>query len=297
MNLPAQGIAAVAPVEGTTTPTEPVAPAAPAEKPQEKDQFAEKLELLSRKERAIFRERQRVDEERKAIAVERAEYEKFKALKQGAKRNPLDYLSEAGLSYDELTQFVLNGGKSTEKDELAALRDHFDNYRKEQEDKEKKQSDEKAQAQAQAELEAIEGFKSDITQFIEDNKQTYELSSLRDATEDIFSTINDQYTARLNEWNDKGRIGRPPSPMSIKEAADVVEDFYEKEVIRLTEADKLRTKLGLKREAPQDPAAPQTPKPASKTLTNNMASTAASVIPAKNDNDRMQRALAKLSGQ
>lgn len=256
-------------------------------KPPEKEPLADRLDLLSRKERAIYRESQRVAQEKKSLAAERAEYEKFKSAKQGAKKNPLDYLSEAGLSYDELTQFVLSGGKSNEPDELEALRNEFKAL-KEERAKEKTDA-QKAQesAQKQAEIQAIDGFKEQITEFVEQNKSTYELASMRDATDDIFATINEAFIISLNEWKRAGSRSAKPAPMTIKEAADIVEDFYEKEVMRLNESEKIKNK----RNPPQEPARPKEP---SKTLTNNMSSTAASLVPAKNDNDRMRRALEKL---
>lgn len=257
----------------------------------EKDQFADRLELLSRKERALFHRNMQIKQEAQKLAAEKAEYEKFRALKSKAKTNPMDYLSEAGLSYDEITQYVLNGGKATEKDELQALRDEFKALRDEQAQEKEQQKNQQTQAQKQAESQAIEGFKEEIAEFVEANKTTYELSSMRDATDDIYSTINDAYVIRLNEWNKNGRIGRPPGPMAIKEAADIVEEFYEKEVSRLAESNKMKSRLNPQ---PTDPDQPR--KEAPKTLTNNMASTAASLVPAKNDQDRMQRAMAKLSG-
>lgn len=271
-----------------TPPAAPVEPTTevPAAAPAPKDPFAEKIELISKKERAIFREKQRVAQERQQLAQERAEYEKFKTLKAEAKQRPLDYLKEAGLSYDELTQHLLSGG-TTEKSEVEQLREQFEALRKERDTEKQELTQQQQMAKAQAEAQAIEDFKSEITQFIEQNKGTYELSSLRDATDDIFTTINDAYVITLNEWNRNGRVGRPPGPMDIKQAADIVEEFYEKEVLRLTESQKLKAKLN-----PQPEVQGKQP---SKTLTNNMASTAASVVPAKTDNDRMQRALAKLS--
>jgi hypothetical protein len=269
----------------------PAVEAAPVEqKPQEKDQFAEKLELLTRKQQNIWREQKKFEAERQKFEQERKEYEAWKQKKSTAKQNPLEYLSEAGLSYDELTNFMLNGGKPTEKDELAALRDEFNRLREEQAKEKEEIKNQQTQAQKQAEAQAIESFKEEITSFIEQNKEKYELSAQREATEDIFTTINDAFTIAINEWNKNGQEGEMPKPMSIQEAADVVEDFYEKEVLRLAQANKLKTKLGINQD--QGAAAKQP----SKTLTNNMASTAASVIPAKNDHDRMRRALEKLGG-
>jgi hypothetical protein len=291
MSLTTATTAVQAPVEGTTQ-TQATPAAEPAAKPPEKDQFSEKLELLTRKERALWRQRSEIDQKAKQLSEYEAKIKSFEEKRSRAKTNPLDFLSEAGLSYDELTNYVLNGGKPTEKDELRSVRDEIQRLREER-DKDKEESKTQAQqAQAQAEANAIEGFKEEITEFIEQNKTTYELSSMRDATEDIFTTINDAFTISMNDYNQRGRIGRPPVPMSIKDAADIVEDFYEKEVLRLTESQKLKAKL-----QPQPKTDEQQRRGPSPTLTNNMASTAASVLPAKNDQDRMQRALAKLAGE
>lgn len=288
----ANGSAATAPVEGSTTPAQNAQEPTQTAAAPVKDQFAERMEIMAKKERTLWRERQRIESETQRLASERAEYEKWKQTKEKAKSNPLEYLSEAGLSYDQLTQFMLNGGKPTEKDELSALRDEFKRLREEQEQDKKKQTDNQTQAQAQAEAQAIATFKEDIGEFVETNKSTYELCATRDATEDIFTTISDAFKIRIQEWNENGRIGRPPGPMAIKDAADIVEEFYEKEVLRLSETQKMRSKL-----QPQPTTEGQTrTKEPSKTLTNNMASTAASVLPAKNDHDRMRRAMEKLGG-
>lgn len=301
MSITTTATTAAAPVEGTTTQTPAETPKETQEsgqKAQEKDQFAEKLELLARKERALYRQRMEIENKHKSISEMEARIKAFEEKKAQAKKQPLDYLSEAGLSYDELTQFMLNGGKPTEKDEIQAVRDQFEAFRKQQEDKEKKQDEERQAAQKQAELQAIETFKEEIGQFIEENKQTYELSAQRDATEDIFTTINDAYVISLNEWNKNGRVGRPPGPMSIKDAADLVEEFYEKEVMRLTETEKWKKRQAQAQQAQEGTTqgSSQRPKEASKTLNNNMSSSVASVLPAKNEQDRMRRALEKLGG-
>lgn len=264
-------------------------------KPPEKDHFADKLELLSKKERHLWRERQSIEQEKQHLAQERAEYEKFKGLKAKAKQNPLDYLSEGGLSYDELTQFMLNGGKPTQEDELQAVRDEFKRFKEEQAKEKEDLKNQQTQAQAQAESQAIEDFKVDIGDYLEGNKELFEICHKQGdiGVNDILGVINLSYKTKFAEWHKGGRIGRPPGPMSIEAAAKIQEEFYEKEIIEFTKLNKLQSKLSPQ---PTDPQAPGV-RPPSKTLTNNMASTAASVLPAKNDNDRMQRAMRALEGQ
>lgn len=296
VQAPVQGVteAQVTKTEGNVTndTTQVTNPAETVTKPPEKDQFAEKLELLSKKERALWRQRQQVEQMRKEIEAKEAEIKKFQELKSKAKQNPLDYLTEGGLTYDQITEYMLNGGKPTQQDELQMLREEFKRMRDEQAQEKEQIKKQQTQAQIQAQQQVIDNFKSEITEFVETNKAAYELSAQRDATDDIFNTISDAFKLNINEWNRSGRQGPQPTPMSIKEAADIVEEFYESEIKRLTETNKWKTKFG----QPQTQEPGQKAKEPSKTLTNNMASTAASVVPAKTDNDRMKRALAKLEG-
>jgi len=252
------------------------------------DPFAEKLELLTKKERTLWRQRQEIETQRKEMQSKMSEYEKWKESQSKAKLNPLDYLEKGGLSYDEITQYMLNGGKPTEKNELEELRNEFKRLREEQTEEKNQQKMAQQQAESARAQQAIEGFKEEITEFIESNKATYELSSLRDATEDIFTTINDAFNISLQEWRKNGGQGPMPKPLDIKAAADIVEDFYEKEVLRLAETNKLKSRFAPQAQSQEGGKAPRM------TLHNNMASTAASVVPAKNDHDRMRRAMEKL---
>lgn len=287
-----------APTETATTTTAAPDPAVANKPPQEKDQFSEKLELISKRERQMWRQRQSLEQEKQQLAADRAEYEKFKAIKANAKQNPNAYLSEGGLSYDDVTSFNLNGGKPTQEDELQTLRDQFKQLK---EDQAKEKEDARAaqiQSQQQAEAQAIEGFKEDISSFLEEKKEIFEMCHRQGdiGVNDIVATINLSYKEKLKDWHKGGRIGRPPGPMSIEDAAKIQEEFYEKEIIEFAKLGKIQAKL-----APQPQSegggGGQSPKQPSKTLTNNMASTAASVIPAKNDNDRMLRAMRALEGQ
>lgn len=288
--LPAAAITQ-APVSEEITATQATgeqAPDAAAPKQDATDKFTQKLELLARKERALWRERQTIAQEKQRIAEMEAKWKSYEEKKTKAKDNPLDYLSEAGLSYDELTQFMLNGGKPAEKSELQILREEFERLRSEQTEKEQRMQEQQQQAQAAEQMQVIEGFKSDIAEFVEANKSVYEISSHRDAVDDIYATISEAYAISLEEWTATGKRGPAPKLMDIKIAADLVEEFYEKEVMRLAETKKLKERLGIQQKAEQETKQP------SKTLTNNMASTGPSLVPAKNDADRMRRAMEKL---
>lgn len=285
-----------APVQGITAQTteavteQPAVAAAP--EPAKRDDFSEKLELLTKKERSIWRERQMMAQDKQKLAAEREEYEKWKAAKANAKKNPLEYLQQGDLSYDELTNFFLNGGKPTQESELQSVRDEIKRLRDERDQEKTQAQEQQSQAQKQAEAQALETFKEDIGAVLEEKKDQFELCHKQGevGVDDILATVQLSYTAKLQDWHKRGRIGRPPSPMSIEDAAKIQEEFYEKEIMEFTQTKKMQSRLNPQ---PQADGQPQSRQP-SKTLTNNMASSAASVVPAANDHDRMRRALAKL---
>lgn len=266
---------------------------APKTEPKEKDQFSEKLELLAKKERILARERMRMAQEKKDLEEKLAKYQAWEEKKAKAKQKPFDYLNEAGLTYDELTQYVLNGGASQEEAPDNALRGELERLKQEIESFKESQTKEKEQQQTYAQQQAIENFKTEIKTFIDEHKDTYELIAQRDATEEIFQSIADAYTLSMQEWERNGQYGPQPQPMPIEEAAKLLEEFYEQEVKRLVETNKWKSKYG----GPA-PKAEEPKKGPSPTLTNQMAATssAASVLPAKTENDRIRRALEKLGG-
>jgi hypothetical protein len=238
----------------------------------------------------IYKEKQRVAAEKAQIAKDKAEYEAWKASNANAKKNPLDYLSKAGLSYDELTQFMLNGGKPTEDDKLEAILDEFGQFKKQIEEEKQKAQEYAMAQQQQAQAAAIDSLKEDIKSTIEANKETYELLSTRGAEDEVYNHLRDSFRLEFQKWVKGGKQGPAPQPMSPEQAAKEMEEFYEQEVERLAQTKKMQGKF-----QPQPPTkAGEKPKP-SPTLTNQMTSSAAaSMLPAKNEADRMQRALAKL---
>jgi len=90
----------------------------------------------------------------------------------------------------------------------------------------------------------IEGFKEEIGEFIEKNKEQFELIAQRDAVEEIFNSINEAFILSVQEWRKNGEHGPMPKPMSIPEAAEVLEKFYEEEIQRLTNTNKWKSKYG-----------------------------------------------------
>jgi hypothetical protein len=266
--------AQAAPVE-QVDPSKPVdaAAAAPAEK---KDDFlAPKFAALAKKEKEII-QRQRATKELEAKIREREE--KLAQSEKGRPANPIEALQRAGYSYDDAVNFILNGQKLTPDQEVKSVRDEIQAFKADQEKKEKlREAAELAKQQSQYE-ETIENFKQEINGFVDQNASEYELIKINEASHLIYDTIEEHFT-------------RTKKVLSTKEAADMVEAYLEDQVKKVAATNKFKSKI-MPQAAPKQEEQSKEP---SKTLSNSMTSSAASLLPAKTEQDRMQRALAALS--
>lgn len=260
----------------------PGAEGSEAGKSGEKDQelLSPRFGALAKKERGLVKLRQEVASERQAIEKRLAEIEEREKKLSDKPKNPIEALQRYGFTYEEATNFLLNGEKATPESEIKSVKEQLDAFRKEQAEKEERAAAEaKKQAEA-AEAQAIEGFKKQISDFIAGNSEKYELIHMTGQAELVFDTIE----AHFNETK---RV------MSITEASEAVENYLINEAKRITAAKKLQAQA---EKGVGGEAKPQT-KPASPTLSNHVtASSAPSFLPAKSEQERLQRALAALNG-
>lgn len=278
--------------QGTTTPTavhtaavgtpEPtaLAPEAPVvEKPEEDPKFAARFAALSKRERQIL-------DREKAIKAREAdtEYQSYMSSKKNAKENPLAYLQTAGLSYEELTNYLISQVDSTKPltadDKIAALEKRIE------EDKQARvrEAQEKEQADLQA---AVDQYKTNIKDHIDSDKDKYELIHANDGHDLVFEVA-------LAHWENTGGA-KGGEVMAYDKAAEAVEAYLEQQV-----RDKI---LKTKKFAPAEPEAKKDGVPGQKltvpspTLTNRNTVTAPSLnSPSKfmSDEDSKRRAAALL---
>jgi hypothetical protein len=270
--------------EAAIEPTPEAAPEVPTvaePKPEEKDpRLSNRLQILASKEKAIVRRQQQVKAQEQLIQEREAKLNEWEQFKSQASTNPLAALQALGLSYQELTDFVLNNEKPTPDLQVKALRDEIASFKKEQLDSQQR-AQEEAKKRADEEFnQAIENFKSDVNAFITSHADEYELINLHESHDLVFATIEEHF-------NKTKKI------LSTKEASDLVEKYLEEQVEKtVTGTKKFQSKfsqaLAQKEEAPAPAQSP-------KTLTNTMSSSAPSMLPAKTENDRMARALAALT--
>ena len=227
----------------------------------EPDKFASKFAALSRKEKALRDREAQIDARLAEIEAKAKEQEekfgKYASLGERLQTEPIKVMEEEGLTYEQLTQMILNDGNPTPEMQIQRLRDEIEgkytnevaNLRKELEEKEE------AQKQAKHE-EVIENFMGEITEFVNKDEQ-YEFIRANNAVNLVYSVIEEYH-------QETGRI------LSTKEAADQVESHLEEEAKKFVKLKKIQGMLKPS-EPDQEPTEPKSTE-SSPTLSNTQSS-------------------------
>lgn len=238
--------------KGTIVPAESVKPTEPAQPtPEQKaqaDQFASKFAALSRKDKQL-REREKQIEKRLADLEARSKQEqeevsKYKSIPERLKKEPLNVLKEYGLTMQELTDMMLNDGKPTPEMMLSEaekrMQAKLDELDKKLKEKEELETSTKHQ-------QAIDNFKSEISSFITENNNDYELIAANDAADLVYEVIEAHFNDTADEDGQNGTI------MDVKEACNLVEQHFLNEAKRHLKLGKVKGLLGPKTEpTPKD---------------------------------------------
>jgi hypothetical protein len=268
--------------EAVSTPTAPVAGVPPEaakapEPPKEEAKLASgQFAVLAKKEKQIFRRAQEIAEKEKQIQEREAKLSELDKRRQGYKLNPLQALEDAGLSYQEITDFILNKEKPTPDAKLEKLRMEVEQLRKQTEDERKRAAEEAQKLAKENEAAAIAEFQSQIKGFVEAHKEEYDVIHLLGAEGMIWQGIVDTHA----------QTGKIPT---IKEAADGVMKFLQSQLDEVVP----KTKWWQTKTAPKAEEKPSERTPGSPTLTNDMSSPA-TTLPATTEAERIKRALAAL---
>ena len=264
---------------------------APISKPVERD--SAKFSALAKKEKAIV-ERSKTLNTKEATLAEReaaiiAREAKIKESDSLWDKDVFKALELRGYDYNKLTAMFLDGkvAPDPETDPVKLARKTIDDFKKEQAQKEEDQktaaqkAEEAKKAQEKAELDAAwESYNSEVARHIEDNKETYELISTYNQQSLIAETVDEFYKANK-------RV------LSIKEASDMVEAYLEAEAEKALNTKKISGKVTRATKPTEEVKKEEEPR-ITKTLNNSMQPTAASVLPAQSEADRMKRAMAAL---
>jgi len=262
--------------------------------PKKEEPLSAKFSALAKKEKAIVEQSKSIKaseaklaEREAAIAAREAKIAKSESLWE---TDVFAAIKErTGMDYNALTLAQLDGKYSMpeETDPIKVAKKTIEDFKKEMAQKEEEQktatqkAKEAADAKQKSDLEAAwEAYNTEVQEFVSANKDEYELISTYNQQSLIAETVDEFY--KQNK-----RV------LSVKEAADLVEKYLE---------DEAKKALGTKKfsKQPEKPAADAKsvgePK-ITRTLNNSMQPTAASVLPAVSEADRMKRALAAMESK
>ena len=250
-----------------------------------KERVSDRFAFLAKKEQAVVRQRQELKAQLEAMEQQKAEIAKLRqeieggrSKKESYRTNPLALLEEHGLSYKELTDYILNNNTVSTESQIKALQEKLESVERQREQDRQEAAERAKRTAEQREQAVITEFKNEIGSFLKRETDKYELTNLYDSSDLVYDTV-EEYFAKTNKV------------LSIPEACDLVEAYLEKQVEKSLATKKLSTKVS----RPQEPTASPQPAQQRKTLTNsNYTASTPSLVSPRVENDRMSRALAAL---
>lgn len=258
-------------------------PVATPEPPVTRERTSDKFAALARKEAEVFRKAQAVRAQQAELARQAEEIRAFQEAKKQAVLNPLEALKQLGLTYDQITEYIVNDNKPTPSAEVMTLKQELEEFKRQQrEEQDKIQRSQRERVEAE-QKQIIEDFHEEVSTYIKDHADTYELTSLYDGANLVVGVIEEHF-------KQTGKL------MNTAEAARLVEEHYE-DLARKTLATKKFAATQQKATPPQAQTAAPVPR-MGPTLSNDLGATgAAAPKQARTDADRIAAALARLEGR
>jgi hypothetical protein len=203
--------------EKIETAEEPKAEIQP-EKPKEDDDFAHRMALLARKEKALT-------EKQREIKTLEDKIKKLERMEQLQKEDPDAFLTESGLTLDQLINSALNKNKpETVEDKIAKLE-------KKLQEKEEAEKAANLSKEEQAKKDKHEAARSQVMSTIEQvlEEKAEEFGLVKSLGEkDLVYAVMEQY------WEAKGEL------LPVEDAAKLVEDELFNKVQSIKSVDKIK---------------------------------------------------------
>lgn len=262
------------PIQGITEPQPNAVPETKAEKPKD-DFLAPKFAALTRKEKQIREYERSLRAKEAELQSKFAEYEsKSKATQESEsqllaslKKNPLKFMAEHGLTYEQLTEMQLNEQNPTPAMEMQKLREELREELLKEIGGVKETLKEKEEREAKEQFARAESaYKSELSDFVKNNAETYELILANDAFELMYETAHAYYQQSVKDY-EAGLIKAPKVP-SHEELAKAVEAHLEEQIEGIAKLKKVQSKFSNLK--PAEPKQPQTQ--TAPTLSNTLAS-------------------------
>lgn len=236
--------------------------------PAETERLAAKYAEAARRNQAA---RARLREAKAPLLEKNAELEKYKAEVARLKKyedinDPMELLKEKGWSYEDIIARNLNPEEYDNKSEVQKLREELESYKKSSEEKEKTLLERQKE-------EVKTGYLAHIKKFTESEAEKYELINTLGHHSDVYEVIEETYKKT-------GKV------ISDQEAADLVEQFLEKQLDQYAKINKLKNKIAPITDENQQ-ADPYSQSP---TLSNQLTSQTSATNRALSDDEVLKRA-------
>jgi hypothetical protein len=189
--------------------------------PQMDDSLAKKLHLLSKREKEVMAKRKEIEESS-------SKYKPYEELKATAKKNPIAILEHFGVSYDELTDFIIQGN-DPENQRYSELQNQINSLKQEKEA-------EAQAARAAKEENATNTFKATIASAIDAEKHEF-CAAHGDAAIDMAYSLIETY------WTENQKM------LEVGTALDWIEEHLEEQVAPLLALNKIKSRFSPKQEA------------------------------------------------
>lgn len=164
-----------------------------------------KKDFLAPKFAALTKKEKQVREYEKSVRAQMAQIEQMKSeieakskasqdqeaqLIKQLKANPLKFMKDHGLTFEELTTLQLNDENPTPEMQLRRMKEELENGYKSELEELKKSLKEREEKEAQAQYEkAVAAYKNELSQFVKQNSETYELLANRPEALDMMFDI------------------------------------------------------------------------------------------------------------
>jgi len=270
--------------QGFVKPTEPVQASTGASMdatpPTQDTKVAAKFEVLMKREQAA----RQVEDGAKAKLQELSAVQELQKKLETAKKqgSPKEILELIGLSYEDISKSIMEGGKITPEIEVQRMRQEIEEFKNQSNEEKRKQLEDSKKYEQEREKQVLTNFKKTISEEIRkpdyidsEGVSRYALTALRKQEEAVFQKIDEHYRKTELETG----IGQV---LETKEAADMVELELENEYKEAAKNPKIRKLMGIVEQ--KKLAVPRT-------LTNNLSTSQTPVKKAVTDEDRVQRAI------
>lgn len=240
-------------VEGITESivTEVAAPQGEAaqsttEAPAVDNDLAQKLAILSKKEKGILSKNQEIQAKLKEIEEKNSKLSKWEEYERLVTENPMEFFKQKGLSFEQVQQKMLESLSDEDIDpiqkQIKELSQKLASKDKEIEDLLNKKLNEKEESEKAKNLEAqSKHYQAELNKFLDSNKDEYELVNAFGASEEVFNVIKEVYL--------KTSEAGTPKLMTFKEASDLYEKKLVDTLQSMKELKKVKSMFGSSEES------------------------------------------------